>query len=178
MLSSCRQWFAAVFLLPASLASWRLWVGWKSFSKRCRLRRRTESVNPPPLPWDARTGPERMILLVSASMLLLGGALVLAATYLPVGWPCAWKAATDLPCAGCGGTRSAMLLLSGESAAALRMNPGTVIGIALVAAASLYALIVLCFRLEPWRPRTRVWVWCLASGVLLNWAYLLTFSRP
>ena len=119
-----------------------------------------------------------MILLVAASALLFGAALVLAATYLPLGWPCAWKAVTDLPCAACGGTRSAMLLLSGHLTAALRMNPGAVIGIALVAAASFYALLVICFRFEPWRPRTRVWAWCLASGVLLNWAYLLAFNRP
>ena len=78
----------------------------------------------------------------------------------------------------CGGTRSVALLLGGDPAAALRMNPAAVIGVALVATASVYALLVLCFRLEPWRPRTRAWAWCLASGAAVNWIYLVAFNRP
>jgi len=70
------------------------------------------------------------------------------------------------------------MLVGGDFAAALRINPGAVIGTALVAAASIYALLVLCFRLEPWRPRARILVWCLAIGTMLNWIYLLAFNRP
>jgi len=130
------------------------------------------------LPWKLRTGPERTILLVSASLLLLGGAVVLAALYTPLSWPCVWKGWTGLPCAGCGGTRSLVLILRGEWALAIRMNPGVVVGAGLLGGAVTYAVAVLCFRVEPLRPKWRGWVWLCSTVFALNWIYLLAVSRP
>ena len=85
---------------------------------------------------------------------------------------------TGLPCAGCGGTRAAVLVLQGEWGRALILNPGVVLGSAVVAAAGVYALAVVLLRMEPWRPRFSGWRWMLAVAVAANWLYLLTVSRP
>jgi hypothetical protein len=47
-----------------------------------------------------------------------------------------------------------------------------------LAAAGVYALAVVLFRMEPWRPRLSGWRWLLALAVAANWLYLLTVSRP
>lgn len=133
---------------------------------------------PPLLPWSARIAPERLILVVSAAVLLFAGGLAVAVRVLPFGWPCAWKAATGLPCAGCGGTRSLLFLLGGEWQAALQLNPGVVCAGGLFLVANVYAAGVLVLRLGPWRPVLRGWRWALGAAVVLNWAYLLAVSRP
>jgi formate hydrogenlyase subunit 3/multisubunit Na+/H+ antiporter MnhD subunit len=58
------------------------------------------------------------------------------------------------------------------------LNPGIVLGSAVLAAAGVYALAVVLFRMEPWRPRLSGWRWLLALAVAANWLYLLTVSRP
>lgn len=133
---------------------------------------------PPPLPWNARTARERLVLAVSAGVLLLAGALAVAVRVLPFGWPCAWKAATGLPCAGCGGTRSLLFLLGGDWQAALQLNPGVVFAGGLLLLANVYAASVLVLRFGPWRPVLRGWRWALGGAVALNWVYLLAVSRP
>ena len=133
---------------------------------------------PPPLPWPARTAPERLFLAVSAGVLLLAGALALAVRILSFGWPCAWKAATGVPCAGCGGTRSLLFLLGGDWQAALQLNPGAVLAGGLLLLANVYAAAVLVLRIGPWRPVLRVWCWALGGAVVLNWVYLMAVSRP
>lgn len=69
-------------------------------------------------------------------------------------------------------------LLTGDWAAALRLNPGAVGGIVLLALLDVYALGILVLRLPPWRPRLRGWRWFLAAGLLANWIYLLSVNRP
>ena len=133
---------------------------------------------PPPLPWPARTAPERLFLAVSAGVLLLAGALALAVRIWSFGWPCAWKAATGVPCAGCGGTRSLLFLLGGDWQAALQLNPGAVLAGGLLLLANVYAAAVLVLRIGPWRPVLRVWCWALGGAVVLNWVYLMAVSRP
>ena len=133
---------------------------------------------PPPLPWPARTAPERLVLVVSAGVLLLAGALALAVRVLPFGWPCAWKAATGVPCAGCGGTRSLLFLLGGDWQAALQLNPGVILAGGLRLLANVYAAAVLVLRIGPWRPVVRGWRWALGGAVALNWVYLVAVSRP
>ena len=133
---------------------------------------------PPPLPWPARTAPERLFLAVSAGVLLLAGALALAVRILSFGWPCAWKAATGVPCAGCGGTRSLLFLLGGDWQAALQLNPGVVLAGGLLLLANVYAAAVLVLRIGPWRPVLRVWCWALGGAVVFNWVYLMAVSRP
>lgn len=133
---------------------------------------------PPPLPWAVRTGPERLILAVSAAALLLAGFVAVAGFVLPGGWVCGWKSWTGLPCAGCGGTRALQFLGSGRWSEALCLNPGAVLGAAILALANAYALAVLVFRRQPWRPHFPAWRWAIAGGVAANWVYLLAVSRP
>lgn len=135
-------------------------------------------MNPPPLPWVIRTAPERWILLVGAAGALLYGLLLVAGAILPSGWICAWREMTGLPCAGCGGTRSLGLLLSGDWSAAWRMNPGAVAAALVLFLLAIYAASILLLRREPWRPRVPGWRWWVAGGVAANWLYLLLVSRP
>ena len=138
----------------------------------------TTSSSPPPLPWKFRTAPERGFLTFAPAAVLVVIAFLLASQYLHLPWVCAWRGMTDLPCAGCGGTRAAVLVWQGEWWRALILNPGVVLGSVVLAAASVYALAVLLFRIEPWRPRFSGWRWLLAAVVAANWLYLLTVSRP
>lgn len=132
--------------------------------------------HPPPLPWSVQTQPERLLLVaIAASAALAAFLAFFAAMGLPV-WVCAWKSCTGIPCAGCGGTRALVLLISGEWQDALRMNPGAVLGMAVLTLIAIYSSLVLSFRLSPWRPSwlaAGVWRWGLAAGLLANWCYLL-----
>ena len=138
----------------------------------------TISSSPPPLPWKFRTAPERWFLTFVAAAAVVVAGFLLASQYLHLPWVCAWRGMTGLPCAGCGGTRAAVLVLQGEWWRALILNPGVVLGSAVVAAAGVYALAVVLFRMEPWRPRFSGWRWLLAAAVAANWLYLLMVSRP
>ena len=138
----------------------------------------TTSSSPPPLPWKFRTAPERCFLTFAPAAALVVVAFLLVSQYLHLPWVCAWRGMTGLPCAGCGGTRAAVLVLQGEWWRALILNPGVVLGSVVLAAASVYALAVLLFRIEPWRPRFSGWRWLLAAVVAANWLYLVTVSRP
>jgi hypothetical protein len=137
----------------------------------------TISSSPPPLPWKFRTAPERWFLTFAAASAVVVAGFMLASQYLHLPWVCAWRGMTGLPCAGCGGTRAAVLVLQGEWWRALILNPGVVLGSAVVAAAGVYALAVVLLRMEPWRPRFSGWRWMLAVAVAANWLYLLTVSR-
>lgn len=73
--------------------------------------------------------------------LIAAGAVHLGATAAGVpGWICPWKAATGLPCPGCGLTRASIWLVRGDIAGALKFHPFApvaVIGIALVLAGAI-----------------------------------------
>ncbi len=135
---------------------------------------------PPPLPRSVQTQPERLILITSAALAMMALFLVLlAGAGLPV-WACVWKSCTGMPCAGCGGTRSLILMLSGEWFDALRMNPGAVLGVAGLSLIATYSAAVLVFRLPPWRPAwlARVtWRRIVVAALLANWIYLLWDGR-
>jgi hypothetical protein len=116
-------------------------------------------------------------------MLVISASLVASAAFLaffavsgfPL-WICAWKSCTGIPCSGCGGTRALVLLISGEWHDALLMNPGAVLGMAVIALLAIYSALVVSFRLSPWRPSWMSAVvcrWILAGGLLANWCYLL-----
>ncbi len=135
-------------------------------------------MNPPPLPWAVRTAPERWILIVSAAGVVLFGGIAALSVFGSTGWICAWRELTGLPCAGCGGTRSLLLLLSGRWMATAQLNPGAALAAMLLVLANLYAAAVLVFRREPWRPRVRGWRWWVGGGIAANWLYLLVVSRP
>lgn len=119
-----------------------------------------------------------MILAVTAAAFLFGSVYAALSLWLPAGWICGWKALSGLPCAGCGGTRVIFSLAAGRWAEAVSLNPGVVAASILLAAANIYALVVLTFRMEPWRPHLPGWRWVAAGGLVANWIYLLAVSRP
>ena len=135
---------------------------------------------PPPLPWEVRTAPERLLLVFAAAAALVGAVLWLA-HYSGLGLSvCTWKGLTGMPCAGCGGTRSVSLLLGGEVASALAMNPLAIIAVAGTLLATVYAGLVVVFRLEPLRPpflRAKFWRFALPGLIGANWIYLLLAGR-
>lgn len=135
---------------------------------------------PPPLPWSAQTQPERVILLTFWAVAVMAGFLLLPVLAGFRLWGCVWKTCTGLPCAGCGGTRSVVLMLSGEWSDALLMNPGAVVGILALLFAAIYSATVLLLRLPPWRPAWfagRGWQLAMVAALVLNWCYLLWGGR-
>lgn len=135
---------------------------------------------PPPLPWPVRTGAERAVLMVSAAGLAVGVVWCAAVVWGLVPLACPWKSCTGLPCAGCGGTRAVLLLLSGQGLDALRMNPGVVGALAVVLLLNLHAAAVLLLRAEPWRPgpAAAAWLrWGVVVALAVNWIYLLAAAR-
>ena len=135
---------------------------------------------PPPLPWRVRTAPERFILLFVAAAGLVG-ALLWLGHY--AGWgltTCIWRGLTGLPCAGCGGTRAASMLLGGDMSSALLMNPAAVVAVLATLALALYSCLVLVFGMEPFRPaflRGGAWRFVLGGLLVANWIYLLLAGR-
>lgn len=126
-----------------------------------------------------RTGPERTILVCAAAAVFVGSALLVGHRlgFRPV---CVWKAATGIPCAGCGGTRALSLLVGGSAGEALRWNPGAVLAAAALAAACCYAFFVLAFRFEPWRPsflRSRILRAAVLLGLVANWIFVILAAR-
>lgn len=136
--------------------------------------------SPPPLPREARIGPERIIVICSAAFALLGGLWVSAVAAGWAGWGCAWKSATGLPCASCGATRSVLLLCEGRWFEALLLNPGVLAALVLLAGVAVYAMAVVFCRLEPWRPRVFAgwpWRWMLGAAFAANWLYVVVAGR-
>jgi hypothetical protein len=135
---------------------------------------------PPVLPRAVRIEPEKLLLLCSLAGLVVGlvwCAVVAAGLGGPV---CSWKSTTGIPCAGCGATRSVLLLFGGQWVEAWRMNPGVLAALTLLLGANLYAAAVVFLRLEPWRPRGAggwPWRWVIGGGVALNWIYLIAAGR-
>ena len=148
------------------------WVGLRN--------KKVQVAQPPPLPWQIRTGPERLILVFTASCAVLGSALLVSLRLGFGGWPCVWKAACGLPCAGCGGTRAASLLLHGAWEDAFVLNPGMAAAMVALFLLAVYAGSVLVFRLEPLRPvvlRAPQLRWVASVLLAANWVYLLICAR-
>jgi Protein of unknown function (DUF2752) len=138
------------------------------------------TAQPPPLPWRIRTGPERLILIFAASCAVVGSGLLISLHIGSTGWPCLWKSLSGLPCAGCGGTRAASLLLHGAWGGAFALNPGATAGMACLFLLALYATSVLVFRLEPLRPAFFLVPglrWIAVILLAANWIYLLLCAR-
>ena len=123
--------------------------------------------------------------LALAAIALLQTALV--ALHLP-GWPCAFRAATGVPCPGCGLSRAMVALVRGDWGAAIAFHAFAPLG-------ALCALILVAGALAPRRlrtplaarvgafeQRTGLAVW-LAAAFLMYWLvrllyYPLTFAPP
>ena len=102
-----------------------------------------------------------------ALALVVVGAVVLAAHAAGIVL-CPLRRFAGIPCPGCGSTRAAMLILRGEIAAAVAMNP---------LAVSLFALFpawLLFFRRRKWSCGAKVALLAIAVlAVAANWAWLL-----
>jgi hypothetical protein len=130
---------------------------------RLRKARRAEFFTPLTLAWWIATA-----LLLGA--ILLGYGLGEAhGTRLPV---CLTKLVFDLPCPLCGGTRATMRLVSGDPAAAWRLNPLATLA---VPGFAVWTILWLGFgrRLETTLSPARVTALILLL-LAINWAYLLT----
>ena len=102
-----------------------------------------------------------------ALALVVVGAVVLAAHAAGIVL-CPLRRFTGIPCPGCGSTRAAMLLLRGEFAAAVAMNPLAVVLFALVPAWWLL------FRRRKWSRGAKATFLIIAViAVATNWAWLL-----
>lgn len=135
---------------------------------------------PPPLPWDVRAAPERLMLVFGACCACVLGVLALAHSSGFGVSACVWKCATGLPCAGCGGTRAFSSLLHGDLSGAFALNPAAVAAVIVSLLVLLYAGIVVLFRLDPWRPsilRGKAWRFGLVGVFVANWIYLLFAGR-
>ena len=102
-----------------------------------------------------------------ALALVAVGAVVLAAHAAGIVL-CPLRRFAGIPCPGCGSTRAAMLLLRGEFAAAVQMNP-----LAVVLSLGVPAWWLL-FRRRTWPKWAKAAFLSLAvAAVALNWAYVL-----
>jgi hypothetical protein len=128
---------------------------------------------------------QRIVALALAAMALLQ--TVLVALHQP-GWPCPFRAATGLPCPGCGLSRAMVALLRGDWRTALAFHAFAPLG-------ALCAVIIVAGALAPGRLRARLAarvgafeertglaVW-LAVAFLMYWLarllyYPLTFAPP
>lgn len=130
-----------------------------------------------------RAGPPSVHALGLAGT---GALLLLAAAALPVDTPllalfaCPFRAATSLPCFGCGLTHAFQFAIRGQLAAAVSSSP---LGALLAGAAAVHALWT-ALRLAglPYAPRIAPpgasWRWACALAVVANWIYLLLRNAP
>lgn len=107
---------------------------------------------------------------------------VAAGEWLPVHPFCPFRRLTGIPCPGCGGTRAARLLLKGEFAQAVWLNPLAVL-FCFTIPVLLILLFIDCVRktdrvkrllCRPWKPLPTVialvlilanWIWNIIKGV-------------
>lgn len=131
----------------------------------------------------ARAGPPSIHALGLAGT---GALLLLAASVLPIDAPwlalfsCPFRAATSLPCFGCGFTHAFQFVVRGEFASALASSP---LGTLLALAAALHALWT-AIRLAglPYAPAIAPLGaggrWACALALAANWTYLLLRTAP
>ena len=111
----------------------------------------------------SRKGSSRELALA----LFVVGAVVLAAHAAGIVL-CSLRRFTGIPCPGCGSTRAAMLVLRGEFAAAVALNPLAVALFALVPAWWLF------LRRRTWsRGAKAAFLVVALVAVALNWAWIL-----
>lgn len=112
--------------------------------------------------------------------------VLVAALWYKIGLPlpqCNFKRFTGLPCATCGGTRSAVALLGDfDVVTSFLMNPMVFFGFMVCGAYVIYAGTVLAFKLPRIRFRAAgksAWLlrYLIAAVFLVNWAYLISNQR-
>jgi hypothetical protein len=134
-------------------------------------------ATPPPLP----TSWEFNVLICIVSIASLFAILVLL-NYFELPTPkCAWKSATGIPCAGCGGTRAGILLLNGDIIGAFAINPLATMFAMISVAVSAYSVLVIIGVKKPLRlnikRRSVVLPTIAVALVVANWIYLLLAGR-
>ncbi len=94
---------------------------------------------------------------------------------------CVFKGLTSFPCPTCGATRAALLLVHGEAAASLRMNP--LVSLCFMAACLVFSYSLPAFFLRLPRPSVELSVRehvvirvAVVVLILLNWSYLIAFA--
>lgn len=90
---------------------------------------------------------------------------------------CHFRAATDLPCATCGGTRATFALFGGDLGTALHFNP--LITLSLLIGGTLLAIRLLTGRQLVLRLQRRGWIGLsllLVACFVANWIYVA--SQP
>ena len=112
--------------------------------------------------------------LAAAAGALLLGASVLAIDAPPLSlFSCPFRAATGLPCFGCGCTHAFQFFVRGQFAAALLASPlGALLALA-CAVHLCWTLLRLCgLPWAPWAAPTRWLRWTAALALAVNWAFL------
>lgn len=119
--------------------------------------------------------------LIWLSVSVISGAALAAWWFSGLPWPvCTFRALTGVGCIGCGATRAALSLLSGDLVGALGFNPLLTCGYLAAAVFDLYAITVLVGRL----PRLRIvslsrqagrWLrYGVFAALGLNWLWVIT----
>ncbi len=115
----------------------------------------------------------------------VGGLLLAAAAALPLDAPplslfaCPFRAATHLPCPGCGCTRAFHFAVRGQLAAAFSFNPlGALLAIACAAHLVWTALRLAGLAGAPRLSLTRRARWAAAVALAANWAFVVARHRP
>lgn len=95
---------------------------------------------------------------------------------------CTFKGITGLPCATCGGTRSAFYLSRLQLKQSLLMNPMVFAGFIGLLAWGIISLAGIAFcKSKPITfalPDRRLLIILLVGGLLANWAYLIFIGKP
>ena len=123
-----------------------------------------------------KAGPLPAWPFIGLGVALLAG-LGWIISLIPQRWipPCGFHVMTGHPCPSCGGTRMSQLLLKGQVAEAVRMNPFfalIILGLSLwFLTGAVARLAGRDFRIEV-GSREEKWIWlALVAAFLLNWAY-------
>ncbi|MGZ6142136.1 MAG: DUF2752 domain-containing protein [Myxococcales bacterium] len=121
-----------------------------------------------------RAGPPSVHALGLAAV---SAALLVAALVIPLDAPflfCPFRAATGLPCLGCGCTHAFHFMIRGQVAAAFASSPLGALLFCACAAHLAWTALRLCGL--PWAPAlepTRRLRWTAAAALAANWAFLV-----
>lgn len=114
------------------------------------------------------------LALAGVSVILLGAAAALPpdSPVLAV-FACPFRAATGLPCLGCGFTHAFQFTVRGQLGAAVRASPlGVLLALAAAAHAAWTALRLWGFPYAPRFTLTVRWRWACAVALAANWLFL------
>jgi Protein of unknown function (DUF2752) len=120
------------------------------------------------------------LALAAVAILLLASAALLPLEGPPLALlACPFRAATGLPCPGCGFTRAFHFAVRGRFAEAVAFNPlGTLVALACGIHAIWTALRLAGLPYAPRLEDARGARWALAIALVANWIFVLLQGRP